>query len=37
MKKGFVNWSGGKDALMALHQLKKDDELECRFTFEYHQ
>ena len=27
MKKGFVNWSGGKDALMALHQLKKNDEL----------
>ena len=28
MKKGFVNWSGGKDALMALHQTRKHNELQ---------
>ena len=33
MKKGFINWSGGKDALMALHQIKKDDELNVDLLF----
>jgi uncharacterized protein (TIGR00290 family) len=33
MKKAFINWSGGKDCTMALHQVLKEKKLVPEFLF----